>query len=200
MSKMLTATVPIAIALISGFALAQQADPTQAVPPKVPKPVPKLTFTDRMKQYLQRTGSTIDEGKSTIDMVVSNYPDAKGGKVTIVLVNDRRRNLLGFYIYNFGSMKNAANKEAVYQYLLAANDAITIGSFFVDGDDDIGYKYLVSGAQTMTQAAFESTYFTMAAVARERKSEIRKLLGPVSDKDEKPPEVKKAAEEKPPTH
>jgi hypothetical protein len=38
----------------------------------------------------------------------------------------------------------------------------------------------------------------MAAVARERKPEIKKLLGPVSDKDEKPPEVKKAAEEKPP--
>jgi hypothetical protein len=198
MSKMLVATVPIAIALISVFAVAQQADPAQAVPPKLPKPAPKLTFTDRMKQYLQRTGSAVDESKSTPDMVVSTYPDVKGGKVTIVLVNDRRRNLLGFYIYNFGSLKGAATKGEVYKYLLAANDSITIGSFFVDGDDDIGYKYLVSSAQAMNQAAFDYAYFTMAAVARERKPEIKKLLGPVSDKDEKPPEVKKAAEEKPP--
>ena len=178
--------------------MAQQTDPTQVGPPKVAKPAPKLTFTDRMKAYLQRTGSTIDDSKSTPDMVVSNYPDAKGGKVTIVLVNDRRRNLLGFCIYNFGSLKGSATKDDVYKYLLAANDSITIGSFFVDNDDDIGYKYLVSSAQAMNQAAFDYAYFTMAAVARERKPEIKKLLGPVSDKDEKPPEVKKAAEEKPP--
>ena len=74
-----------------------------------------------------------------------------------------------------------------------------IGSFFVDSDDDIGYKYLVSGGQTMTQAAFESAYFTMAAVARERRPEIRKLLGSANEKEDKPSDVKKAAEEKPPS-
>lgn len=198
MSKKLIIGVPIAIALIWGFAPAQQIDPGQTAPPKVAKPAPQLTFSDRMKQFLRRTGSTIDDSKSTPEMVVSNYPDAKGGKVTIVLVNDRRRNLLGFYIYNFGSLKGTANKEAVYKYLLAANDSITIGSFFVDNDDDIGYKYLVSSAQAMNQAAFEYAYFTMAAVARERKPQIKKLLGPAEETDEKPPEVKKAAEEKPP--
>ncbi|MEK6287176.1 MAG: hypothetical protein AABO57_15655 [Acidobacteriota bacterium] len=196
MSKFRIAAVPIVLALIAGQLLAQQVDPAQTPPPKVPRP--KLTFTDRMKQYLQRTGSTVDVSKSTPDMVVSNYPEVKGGKVTIVLVNDRRRNLLGFYIYNFGNLKGSANKEEVYKYLLAANDAITIGSFFVDGEDDIGYKYLVSSAQAMNQAAFEYAYFTMAAVARERKPEIKKLLGPVSDRDERPPDVKKAGEEKPP--
>lgn len=198
MSKITIVTVGAAIVLLNGVTRAQQVDPIQTVPPKVVKPAPKLTFADRMKQFLQRTGSTMDDSKSTPDMVVSNYPDAKGGKVTIVLVNDRRRNLLGFYIYNFGSLKTAANKEAVFKYLLAANDSITIGSFFVDNDDDIGYKYLVSNAQAMNQASFDYAYFTMAAVARERKPEIKKLLGPVSDKDDKPPEVKKAAEEKPP--
>ncbi|HSE36203.1 MAG TPA: YbjN domain-containing protein [Blastocatellia bacterium] len=187
MSKMLIARVPLAIALIWGFAPAQQTDPAQTAPPQVAKPAPRLTFGDRMKQFLRRSGATIDDSKSTPDMVVSNYPDAKGGKVTIVLVNDRRRNLLGFYIYNFGSIKSAANKEAVYKYLLAANDSITIGSFFVDNDDDIGYKYLVSSAQATNQATFDYAYFTMAAVARERKPQIKKLLGPVSDNDEKPP-------------
>ncbi len=199
MSKTLfVATIAMALTWISGSALAQQTDPAQVGPPKVAKPAPKLTFTERMKQNLQRTGASIDEGKSTPDMVVSNYPDAKGGKITVVLVNDRRRNMLGFYIYNFGSLKSAANKEEVYKYLLTANDAIMIGSFFVDGDDDIGYKYLVSGGQTISQAAFEAAYFTMTAVARERKPAIRKLIGSGGDKDEKPSDVKKAAEEKPP--
>ena len=198
MSKILIARVLITVAVTCRFVPAQQIEPGAAVPPKVVKPAPQLTFSDRMKQFLRRTGSTIDDTKSTPDMVVSNYPDAKGGKVTIVMVNDRRRNLLGFYIYNFGSLKGAANREAVYKYLLAANDSITIGSFFVDSDDDIGYKYLVSGAQALNQATFDYAYFTMAAVARERKPQIKRLLGPVEDNDEKPPEVKKAAEEKPP--
>ncbi|HXF39202.1 MAG TPA: YbjN domain-containing protein [Blastocatellia bacterium] len=194
----LIATVLVMLAMLVGQSVAQQTGPEQTQPPK-PKPVVRLTFAERMKQYLQRTGSTIDEAKSGPDMVVSNYPDAKGTKLTIVLVNDRRKNLLGFYIYNFGSLKAATNKEEVYRYLLSANDAITIGSFFVDSDDDIGYKYLVSGGQTMTQAAFESAYYTMAAVARERKPEIRKLLGAANEKEDRPSDVKKAAEEKPPS-
>jgi len=194
MKKILIATMAFTLMLSCGQAFGQQTAPEQAQPPK-PKP---LTFAERMKQYLRRTGSTIDDSKSGPDMVVSNYTDSRGSKVTIVLVNDRRRNLMGFYIYNFGSLKNAANKEEVYKYLLGANDAITIGSFFVDSDEDIGYKYLVSGGQTINQAAFESAYYTMAAVARERKPEIRQLLGAGSGKDEKSPDVKKAAEEKPP--
>ena len=63
MSKMLIAKVPIAIALIWGFAPAQQIDPGQAGPPKVAKPAVRLTFADRMKQFLQRTGATIDDSK-----------------------------------------------------------------------------------------------------------------------------------------
>jgi hypothetical protein len=197
MSKSRIAAIPIVLALIGGQLFAQQVDPAQT--PKVPRPAPKLTFGDRLKQYLQRIGSVVDEGKSGPDMVVSNYSEGRGGKVTIVLVNDRRRNLTGFYIYNFGSLKGVTSREEVYKYLLAANDSITIGSFFVDSDEDIGYKYLVSSAQSMSQAAFEYAYMTMAAVTRERKPEIKKLLGPVNDKDEKPPEVKKAAEDKPPS-
>ena len=193
MTKVLV-TIALMLAMASASAFAQQTaqEPTQ--PPK-PRPRP-LTFAERMKQYLARTGATVDETKSAPDMIVSNSADAKGGKITVVLVNDRRRNLLGFYIYNFGSLKNAANKEEVYKYLLEANDAITIGSFFVDPDEDIGYKYLVNGAQTISQAAFESTYFTMTSVARERKPAIRRMLGG-SGKEEKPPDVKKAADQKP---
>ena len=182
MNKKLIAIVLLVVTLACGQVLAQQPSAEQAQPPK-PRP---LTFAERMKQYLRRMGSAVDDTKSTPDMIVSNYPDPKGGKITVVLVNDRRRNFLGFYIYNFGSLKGSENKEEVYKYLLAANDAITIGSFFVDGEEDIGYKYLVSGGQTLSQAAFESVYYTMAAVARERRGEIKKLIGP--PKDDKPPQ------------
>jgi hypothetical protein len=83
------ASVLIAFLLIGAPAFAQQPEPTQTLPPK-PKPAPKLTFAERMKQFLARTGATVDETKSSAEMIVSNS-DARGGKVTIVLVNDRRR-------------------------------------------------------------------------------------------------------------
>ena len=130
-------------------------------------------------------------------MAVSNYTDPRGGKTTIVVVSDRTKNVLGLYVYNFGSLKDAANREEVYKYLLLANEEITIGAFFVDSEDDIGYKYLMNVGQSLNQAAFEASYLMMAAVARDRKPEIRKLLG-ASAKEEKTSEVKKAAEVKPP--
>ena len=192
MKNNLIATLLLSLSLVSAGAstgaFAQQTSP-QEPPPKVAKPAPpRLTFAERIKQYLIRVGGTVDESKSTTDMIVSNSANLRGGKVTIVIVNDHRKNLLGFYVYNFGSLKNATNKEEVYKYLLEANDSITIGSFFVDNDEDVGYKYLVSGGQTMSQAAFETAYITMAAVARERKPEIRKMIGTSIEKEEKPPE------------
>jgi hypothetical protein len=196
--RRLFATVPIAVALITGQALPQQTDPAQTPPPKVAKPVPKLTFADKTKQYLQVIGATIDPSKSAADMVVSNFNDPKGGKTTIVITNDKRKNLVGFYVYNFGSLKNATNKEEVYKYLLSTNDEITLGSFFVDSDDDIGYKYLVSNVPALSSTAFDSIYLTMAAVARERRSAIRQLLGLPASKEDKPADVKKAADDKPP--
>ena len=93
--------------------------------------------------------------------------------------------------------RTATEREEVYKYLLTTNDAITIGSFFVDGDDDIGYKYMVSGAQPLTLNAFDSIYTTMTTVARERKTEIRQLLGTPASKEDKPSDAKKAAEDKP---
>ena len=199
MRKKIIVAIPVALAIIAGHAFAQQAEQPQAQPPKVVKPAPKLTFADKIKQYLQQLGATIDPSKSTPDMVVSNYPDLKGGKTTVVIVNDRRKNLVGFYIYNFGSLKNATEREEVYKYLLTTNDAITIGSFFVDGDDDIGYKYMVNSAQPLTMSAFDSIYTTMTTVARERKPDIRQLLGAPAGKEDKSSDAKKAAEDKPPT-
>ncbi|HXG94911.1 MAG TPA: YbjN domain-containing protein [Blastocatellia bacterium] len=168
-SLCLLLTIPFSLFPFS-FAHAQQ--------PAAPRQAPKLAFAERMKQYVQAVGGTIDQTKSAANMIVSNTADARGGKVTIVIVNDQRKNLVGFYIYNFGSLKGAANREAVYKYLLATNDEITLGGFFVDSEDDIGYKYLVNASQPMTQDEFNQVYLTMAAVARERRAKIRELLGP----------------------
>lgn len=199
MRKKLIATVPLALAIFACSGFAQQPDPAQTQPPKVVKPpAPKLTFADKTKQYLQQLGASVEAAKSTPDMIVSNYPDLKGGKTTVVIVNDRRKNLIGFYIYNFGNLKSVTNREEIYKYLLGTNDSITIGSFFVDGDDDIGYKYLVSSAQSFTLSAFDSIYTTMASVARDRRPEIRQLLGAAATKEDKPSDAKKAAEDKPP--
>ena len=175
MKRLMTA-VPVVLAVFVAQGLARQASTEQ----KQAQPRPtqtRLTFADTVKRSLQRVGATIDESKSAAELVVTNYSDQKGGKTTIVIVNDKRKNMIGLYIYNFGSLKNVANREEVYRYLLSANDSITIGSFFVDGEQDIGYKYYFSNTQPLNQAAFESAYLTMAAVARERRVEIRKLIG-----------------------
>jgi hypothetical protein len=157
--------------------------------PQQPKPAaPRLSLIDQIKRSLKRVGATVDESKSSAEMIVSNYNDPKGGKTAVVIVNDKRKSLLGLYIYNFGSVKNAPNREEIYRYLLSANDAITIGSFFVDSEDDIGYKYLFSNALPFNQTAFESAYLAMAAVVRERRAEIKQLLG--AGKDDKTVENK----------
>jgi len=192
------ATIPVVLGLAISTLFAQQAPslPEQQQPSK--PAAPRLTLMEMVKKSVQRVGGTIDATRSTAQMVVSSYSDPKGGKTTMVVVNDRTRNMLGLYVYNFGSLKDATNREEVYKYLLSANDAITIGAFFVDGEEDIGYKYLMNVGQSLNQAAFESSYLMMAAVARDRKAEIRKILGLTATKDDKPSEVKKAAEEKPP--
>ena len=188
---------PLTLALLTVPAMARQAE-TQTPPPKAARPAPRPSFAEVTRRNVQRVGATVDETKSTADMIVSGHLDEKGAKITLVIVNDRRNNLLGFYIYNFGNLKNVSKREEIYKYLLSANDAITIGSFFVDGEDDIGYKYLVNGWQSLSQAAFESVYMTMISVTRERRAGIREMIAASGDKDERAKEEGKPSEEKPP--
>ena len=87
MRKNLIVTIPIIFAIFAGAAFAQQADPSQAQPPKVVKPpAPNLTFADKVKQYLQQLGAAVEPAKSTPDMIVSTYPDQKGNKTTVVMI------------------------------------------------------------------------------------------------------------------
>ena len=173
----------------------QPESPSTPGQPRVSRPAVKASFADTIKRFVLGAGATVDTTRTTTDRVVSNYPDPKGGKTTIVIVNDRRRSQIGFYIYNFGNLKKVSNRSEIYRYLLQSNDAITTGGFFVDNEDDIGYKDIVNNQPVITQLEFQTTYFTMAAVARERRPEIRRLIEKASAGEEKPPDPKGAAKE-----
>jgi hypothetical protein len=195
MNKKMIWILPFVFALLVGQASAQ-TDPPQTEKPKVSRPAAPKPLIETVKQYVILAGATIDDAKSTATMIVSNHPDSKGNKTNVVILHDKKKGFLGFYIYNFGSVKDLTTREEVFKYLLSVNDSITIGGFFVDGDEDIGYKYLVSTSHSMNQKAFEAIYLTMLAVAREHKTEIRKLIG---NKDDKPTGVRNATEAKPPS-
>ena len=197
MTRSSVAIVPVVLGLAISTLFAQQPQLPEQQQPAKPA-APRLTLIEMVKKSIQRVGATIDASRSTAQMIVSSYSDPKGGKTTMVVVNDWSRNMLALYVYNFGSLKDATNREEVYKYLLSANEKLSIGAFFVDGEDDIGYKYLMNVGQSLNQASFESAYLMMAAVARDRKLEIRKMLGLPTTKEDKPSDVKKAAEEKPP--
>jgi len=177
--------------LLKSAALVLAAQPVlasyQTGPPKpeqTPAQPPRVTMMGQIRRFLPRVGAAVDESKSAPDLIVSNYSDPKGGgKITIVIVNDRRKQLLGFYVYNFGSLKNIKDRADLYKYLLASNDSITIGSFFVDSDLDIGYKYLINSQHSLDLAVFQTIYATMAAVVRERKPEIAKLIQSAESKN-----------------
>jgi hypothetical protein len=143
--------------------------------PEQPRPVKRASPIDTIRKHLQRLGYSIDESKSKADMIVSNYSDTNKGKVTIVMVYDKRKEVVAFFIFNLGSVNNAVDAPALEKYLLTANDVITIGGFFVDRDGDIGYKYAAAATQ-LSLGSFEVIYVTMARVALDRRPEIRKLI------------------------
>ncbi|HKY03516.1 MAG TPA: hypothetical protein VJQ56_01435 [Blastocatellia bacterium] len=191
------ARATIAAAAVSLSAAPSAAQQTET-PPKAARPAQRPSFADTVKKNLQRIGATVDEGRSKPEMVVSNFTDDKENKVTVVVINYRGTNLIGFYIYNFGNLKDAAQREDIYKHLLTTNDAITIGSFFVDTDSDIGYKYLMNASLAQSASAFDSVYKNMATVAIEQRAKIREMLGLAPNKEDRSQDPKKAAEEKPP--
>ena len=196
MNKRILYMVVAALMLLTVQASAQQTDPTQTTEKPKPKPAPRpKPLMEQVREYVQKLGATIDEKSSSV-MVVSNYVDEKAGtRTNVVILQGKNKNLLSFYVYNFGNVKNAPNKEELYRYLLNANEKISLGTFFVDDEDDIGYKYLINTSSTISKPTFDSIYLTMIGVEREHKPQIRKLLGL---EPERPLDPKKAAEDKPP--
>ncbi len=199
MNRKMIGAMLFAVTLFVVQAVAQtEIKPTQTEKPK-PKPAPPKpkTVMEQVREHLGKTGANVDESKSSPVMVVSNYIDPKTNlKTNIVILQSKNKSLLSFYIYNFGSVKEVSNKDEVYRYLLSANDKISIGTFFVDDEDDIGYKYIINTGTFISKPTFDTIYLSMLATEREHKPQIRKLLGLEPDK---PIDPKKAAtEDKPP--
>src|SRR5689334_728313 len=112
MNKRILYMVVAALMLLTVQASAQQTDPTQTAEKPKPKPAPRpKPLMEQVREYVQKLGGTIDE-KSTPVMVVSNYVDERAGtRTNVVILQGKNKNLLSFYVYNFGNVKNASNKE-----------------------------------------------------------------------------------------
>src|SRR5215510_9522685 len=170
MNKRILYTLFAVLTLLTFQVSAQQTDPTQTTEKPKPKPAPPKPkpLMEQVREYVQKVGAIVDESKSSAVMVVSNYVDEKAGtRTNVVILQGKNKNLLSFYVYNFGNVKSAPNKEELYRYLLGANEKISLGTFFVDDEDDIGYKYLINTSATISRPMFDSIYLTMIGVERE---------------------------------
>lgn len=130
---------------------------------------------DTLTGFVKRVGARVESSKGKL--LVTSI-GAERGRIEIRLVNDTARERLGFYAYGFGNAKAAKDKAALYEYLLHANSDLAIGSFFVDSDDDVGYKFFLSTREPMAYATFETTYLAMVNVIKERGPDILKMSGP----------------------
>src|SRR5262249_40979376 len=138
MNKRILYMVVAMLTLLTFQVSAQQTDPSQTTEKPKPKPAPPKPkpLMEQVREYVQKLGATIDEKSSPV-MVVSNYVDEKAGtRTNVVILQGKNKNLLSFYVYNFGNVKNAPHKEELYRYLLGANEKISLGTFFVDDEDD----------------------------------------------------------------
>ena len=129
---------------------------------------------DTLASFVKRVGARVDS--TTGKLLVTSMPAGRG-RVEIRLVNDATKERLGFYAYGFGNAKGAKDPAALYEYLLHANSELAIGSFFVDSDGDIGYKFFLSTRETMTYATFETVYLAMVGVIKDRGAAIVKMAG-----------------------
>ena len=93
------------------------------------------------------------------------------------LLNDIEKHRLGMYAYGFGNVANAVDRPALLEYLLRANSELGIGSFFVDKDGDIGYKFLLDTRDPLSYETFEIVYLAMVNTIKERGPVIAKLAG-----------------------
>ena len=180
MKRTITILLWLAFAVNAAMAAAtlrshQQEQSQKKEPPRTTR-ITKAPPLETIRHHLQRLGKPIDEAKSKDDVVVSYYDDAKKGRVAIAITYNRKKDLIGFFIYDFGNVKRAPDPAALQQYLLSANDELSIGAFFVDSDHDIGYKYLLAPSQ-LTFGSFENVFLTMGEAALERRTEIRRLAG-----------------------
>jgi hypothetical protein len=137
----------------------------------VPRAEAALT-AESLRAFVKRVGARIESNK---DNLFVTSKDVGRGRVEIRLLNDSEKQRLGFYAYGFGNAGSAKDQKALYEYLLNANSDLAIGSFFVDGDQDIGYKFFLSTREPLTYTTFETVYLAMSNVIKERGPVIMRM-------------------------
>jgi hypothetical protein len=128
---------------------------------------------ENLRSFIQRVGAKIDSSKG--GLFVTSMA-SEHGRVEIRLLNDAAKQRLGLYAYGFGNATNAKDQSALYEYLLQANSELGIGSFFVDKDKDIGYKFLLDTRDPLSFDTFSIVYLAMVNVIADRRPEIAKML------------------------
>lgn len=128
---------------------------------------------ESLRSYIQRIGAKIESAKG--GLFVTSVMSGKS-KVEIRLLNDAAKQRLGMYAYGFGNVSNAKDAAALYEYLLRANSELGIGGFFVDKDNDIGFKFLLDTRDPLSFDTFSIVYIAMANVIAEHRPEIAKML------------------------
>ena len=137
-----------------------------------PCPARAALTTEGLKAYVKRVGARVDEAKG--NLLVTSMAKGKG-RVQLRLLNDGERGRLGFYAYGLGNARSAKDQAALYEYLLRSNSDLAIGSFFVDEDHDVGYKFFLNTRDPISYPTFETAYLAMATVIAERGPRIIRL-------------------------
>jgi hypothetical protein len=150
---------------------------------------------ESLKGYITRVGAKIDSSKGGLFVTTMLSGHAR---VEVRLLNDASKQRLGLYAYGFGNVANAKDPGALYAYLLEANSELGIGSFFVDKDKDIGYKFLVDTRDPLSFETFSILYMGAAQVIAERRPEIAKMLSADKPADAARDEPGEAGPEPPP--
>lgn len=188
---------------VPAFAQSKSAPPAASRPPQTgqlppdpnaPKPKPQAMH-QKLREYLGRfKGVRVDKAGKEPDTIVTHYATGeKAGTVDMVIVHSPKKKMVGFYVYDFGNVAKATDLAALQKVLLNANENMAVGSFFVDGDQDIGLKWSLRLEGGVGYEEFQTVYYGLIAAVKEFRPEVMKLMKPKDEKD-KEKEKEKATE------
>jgi hypothetical protein len=139
--------------------------------PTAPKPAP--TLVDTLQGYLRRMNVKSEKRQGNTSTLVTHYQSGKE-VVDLVLVNMPSKKMLGFYAYKFGNTKKVANPAPLFKTLLSLNDQLAVGTFFIDEEDDIGFKFSVRTDSQVGFDEFQSVYLGLVAGVKQARPQILK--------------------------
>lgn len=156
-----------------------------------PKPAP--TLVDTLQSYLKRMNVKSEKRQGNNTTLVTHYQSGKD-IVDLVLVNMPSKKMLGFYTYKFGNTKKVTNPTPLFKTLLSLNDQLAVGAFFIDEEDDIGFKFSVRTDPQVGFDEFQSVYLSLVSAVKQARPQILKhfeeqpeTTQPETDTTEAPP-------------